>query len=85
MSSQISLTAIQARMAQDVPKGRVDEPTVRRLWWAALATLQDEILGPMELNCGLWVASPLATQCAPNCTGHESYIHMHIHLQILFV
>ncbi len=59
MSSQISLTAIQARMAQDVPKGRVDEPTVRRLWWGALATLQDEILGPMELNQGLWLASPL--------------------------
>ncbi len=65
MSSRISITALQARMAQDVPVGRVDESTVRRLWWGALETLQDEILGPMELSKGLWLASPLPALYEP--------------------
>ena len=52
-------------MAQDVPIGRVDEPTVRRLWWGALDTLQEEILGDMDLSKGLWIASPLPALYEP--------------------
>ena len=46
-------------MADGVPLGRVDEQVARRLWWAALDTLQDQILMPMDLKKGLWLASPL--------------------------
>ncbi|WP_052043957.1 MULTISPECIES: HAMP domain-containing histidine kinase [unclassified Prochlorococcus] len=46
-------------MAEGVPSGRVEEHIVRRLWWAALDILQDEILLPMNLSKGLWLASPL--------------------------
>ncbi len=46
-------------MAVGVPIGRVDEQIARRLWWAALDTLQDQILLPMDFKKGLWLASPL--------------------------
>ncbi len=52
-------------MAEGVPVGRVDEEIVRRLWWAALDTLQDEILLPMNLKKGLWLASPLPALYEP--------------------
>ncbi len=65
MNLSIPLSAIQHRMAQDVPIGRLDEPTVRRLWWGALDTLQDEILGNMDLKKGLWIASPLPALYEP--------------------
>ena len=65
MNSRIALSAIQKRMAKDVPIGRVDEPTVRRLWWGALDTLQEEILGNMDLSKGLWISSPLPALYEP--------------------
>ncbi len=52
-------------MAEGVPFGRVDEPIVRRLWWAALETLQEDILLPMNLSRGLWLASPLPALYEP--------------------
>ena len=67
MSDSISLTTIQQRLAKGVTPGRVDEATVRRLWWAALDTLQDDILLPMDPEKGLWLAAPLpADQLAPS-------------------
>ncbi len=57
--SLIPLSAIQQRMADGVPTGRVDEATIRRLWWAALDTLQEDILSPMNLSTGLWLSAPL--------------------------
>ena len=65
MNSNISLSSIQNRMAQDVPIGRVDEPTVRRLWWAALDSLQEDILLPTNPSQGLWLASPLPALYEP--------------------
>ncbi len=65
MSSFISLTAIQKRMAQDVPDGTVDETTARRLWWGALDTLQNEVLGSTEFTKGIWLASPLPALYEP--------------------
>ena len=65
MSSNISLRAIHERMAQNVPIGSSNESTVRRMWWGALDTLQDEILGPMELSKGIWLASPLPALYEP--------------------
>ncbi len=52
-------------MAKGLPLGQCDEPTVRRLWWAALETLQEDILGPMELKKGLWLAAPLPALYEP--------------------
>ena len=46
-------------MAEGVPPGQADEQTVRRLWWAALDTLQHDIMLPMNASRGLWLASPL--------------------------
>ena len=65
MTSRISLSAIQRRMAKDVPTGSVDEPTVRRLWWGALDTLQKDILQSIEFSKGIWLASPLPALYEP--------------------
>ncbi len=65
MSDSISLTTIQQRLAEGVTPGRVDEATVRRLWWAALDTLQDDILLPMDPEKGLWLAAPLPALYEP--------------------
>ncbi len=46
-------------MAEGVPVGTVDESIARRLWWAALETLQEDILSSIDLSKGLWFASPL--------------------------
>ena len=59
VSDSISLTTIQKRLAEGAPPGRVDEPTIRRMWWAALETLQDDILLPSDPAQGLWLAAPL--------------------------
>ena len=60
MSSGITLQTLQARMAEGLEAGRVDDPTARRLWWAALETLQAELLPATgEAPQGLWIAAPL--------------------------
>tara|TARA_Y100001968_G_scaffold309886_1_gene330256 strand:- start:41037 stop:42413 length:1377 start_codon:yes stop_codon:yes gene_type:complete len=65
VTNSITISSIQERMAEGVPKGRVDETTVRRLWWAALDTLQDEILMNIDLIGGIWLASPLPALYEP--------------------
>ncbi|AAQ00778.1 MULTISPECIES: sensor histidine kinase [Prochlorococcus] len=59
MVNTASISSIQQRMALGAPTGSVDEQIVRRLWWAALDILQEQILLPMNLEKGLWLASPL--------------------------
>ena len=49
------------------------------VWHSPNANIKSLFFGRMHA-----VASPLTSQCAQKCTGHESYIHMHFHLQILF-
>ena len=65
VSDLITHIALQDRMAEGVPPGQSDESTVRRLWWAALETLQADILLPMEPAKGLWLASPLPALYEP--------------------
>ena len=65
MKNIITIGLIQKRIAEGVPLGRLDEPTARRLWWAALDTLQNEILMPMNLTKGIWLASPLPALYEP--------------------
>ncbi len=52
-------------MAEGVPDGRIDDSTVRRLWWAALDTLQYEIFKKIDLTGGIWLASPLPALYEP--------------------
>ncbi|WP_198949685.1 HAMP domain-containing sensor histidine kinase [Synechococcus sp. 1G10] len=61
----VSLADLRARLAQGVPAGRSDEDSVRRQWWGALATLQDDFLPPLQPLRGIWLASPLPALYEP--------------------
>lgn len=52
-------------MAEGLNPGKGDEATVRRLWWAALETLQEDVLLPMDPSSGIWIASPLPALYEP--------------------
>ena len=52
-------------MAKGIHSSGVEEDTVRRLWWAALETLQADILLPMDPMQGLWIAAPLPALYEP--------------------
>ena len=70
MSSGITLQTLQERMAEGLETGRVDDPTARRLWWAALETLQAELLTPSAKPLkGLWIAAPLPALYDPVLLG----------------
>ena len=64
-SSQITIQSLQKRMAEGVPHSSCNESSLRRMWWAALDTLQSEILLPMNLSRGLWLSSPLPALYEP--------------------
>ena len=55
----LSLEQLRQRLAEGVPAGSSDDDSVRRQWWAALATLQDDFLLPLGAQQGVWLASPL--------------------------
>ena len=59
----MNLEELRRLLAEGAPAGRGDEDSVRRLWWAALATLQEELLAPPQR--GLWLASPLPALYEP--------------------
>lgn len=62
----VSLAELRSRLSLDVPPGRGDEDSVRRQWWAALATLQDDLLAPgPDADRGLWLAAPLPALYEP--------------------
>jgi len=61
----VTIEALQKRMAQGVPQTSCTESAVRRMWWAALDTLQSDILLPMNLTRGLWLSSPLPALYEP--------------------
>ena len=64
-SSLITIQSLQKRMAEGVPHSSCNESSLRRMWWAALDTLQSEILLPMNLSRGLWLSSPLPALYEP--------------------
>ena len=64
-TSLVTIQALQKRMAQGVPHAACSESAVRRMWWAALDTLQSDILLPMNLTRGLWLSSPLPALYEP--------------------
>jgi signal transduction histidine kinase len=55
----LSLELLRQRLAEGVPAGSSDDDSVRRQWWAALATLQEDFLLPLGAQQGVWMASPL--------------------------
>ncbi|MEB3198906.1 MAG: histidine kinase dimerization/phospho-acceptor domain-containing protein, partial [Synechococcaceae cyanobacterium] len=62
----VSLADLRALLAAEVPPGRADEDGVRRQWWAALATLQEDLLAPGPgAERGLWLAAPLPALYEP--------------------
>ncbi|MFM7313213.1 MAG: sensor histidine kinase [Cyanobium sp.] len=63
---EVSLSELRRLLAADVPPGRGDEDSVRRQWWAALATLQEDLLAPGPgTGSGLWLAAPLPALYEP--------------------
>ena len=62
----MSLGALRQMLAAGVPAGQSDDDAVRRQWWAALATLQDDFLLPIPDLSGLWLAAPLPALYDPN-------------------
>ena len=61
----MSLAVLRRGLAEGAPAGRGDEDSVRRQWWAALATLQEDLLGPASAGSGLWLAAPLPALYEP--------------------
>ncbi len=61
----VSLARVRACLGAGVPAGRNDEDSVRRQWWAALATLQSEFLLPRRDESGIWLAAPLPALYEP--------------------
>ncbi len=60
-----SLEALRRLLAEGVPAGRGDEDGGRRQWWAALATLQEDFLLPLQPLQGVWLAAPLPALYEP--------------------
>jgi signal transduction histidine kinase len=59
------LAALRRDLARGEGPGRGDEDSVRRQWWAALATLQDDFLMPLGPQPGVWLAAPLPALYEP--------------------
>ncbi len=59
------LDALRRCLCDGVPAGHSDEDGVRRQWWAALATIQGELLSNREQLKGIWLASPLPALYEP--------------------
>ncbi|MEA5415726.1 sensor histidine kinase [Synechococcus sp. BA-132 BA5] len=62
----VSLGELRALLADGVPAGRGDEDSVRRQWWAALATVQEDLLGASPPQPGVWLAAPLPALYEPS-------------------
>ncbi|NDC15253.1 MAG: sensor histidine kinase, partial [Synechococcaceae bacterium WB9_2_170] len=65
-----SLSVLRHQLADGVPPGVGNEDSVRRQWWAALATLQDDLLLPQPHLQGIWLAAPLPALYEPNLLQH---------------
>ena len=61
----VSLEQLRQRLAEGVPAGCSDDDGVRRQWWAALATLQEDFLLPLGVQSGVWLAAPLPALYEP--------------------
>ncbi|WP_254978910.1 sensor histidine kinase [Cyanobium sp. ATX 6A2] len=62
---RVTLDRVRACLGAGVPAGRNDEDSVRRQWWAALATLQSDCLLLRPDQGGVWLAAPLPALYEP--------------------
>jgi len=60
-----TLHDLRRTLSAGVPRGQSDDDSVRRQWWAALATLQEDLLLAEEPLKGLWLAAPLPALYEP--------------------
>jgi hypothetical protein len=60
-----TLQDVRTCLTAGVPPGRNDDDCARRQWWAALATLQDDLLLPAADSRGIWLAAPLPALYEP--------------------
>ena len=64
--ARVTLEDLRRELARGVPAGGSDDDSVRRQWWAALATLQEDLLGRgAGAPQGLWLAAPLPALYEP--------------------
>ena len=56
---------LRQRLAEGSAPGSCDETGVRRLWWAAMETLQRDLLTSETNAKGLWLATPLPALYEP--------------------
>lgn len=61
----VTLRDLRRDLGEGMPPGRSDDDGVRRQWWAALATLQDDLLTGADPPRGIWLAAPLPALYAP--------------------
>lgn len=61
----VSLLQLRHCLTAEVPPGTGTDDAARRQWWAALATLQEDFLQPVEEVSGLWLAAPLPALYEP--------------------
>lgn len=61
----MSLLELRHCLTAEVPPGTSTDDAARRQWWAALATLQEDFLLPLEEVSGLWLAAPLPALYEP--------------------
>ena len=62
----VSLRGLRDLLAEGVPAGKGDEDNVRRQWWAALATVQEDLLLASGPEPGVWLAAPLPALYEPS-------------------
>ncbi len=63
---QASFHTLRSRLAEGVPAGGCDDAGARRLWWAALETLQQALINQSDQPRGVWLAAPLPALYAPS-------------------
>ncbi|MFM7452363.1 MAG: sensor histidine kinase, partial [Cyanobium sp.] len=66
----VTLQDVRTCLTAGVPPGRNDDDCARRQWWAALATLQDDLLLPAGDSRGIWLAAPLPALYDPQLLEH---------------
>jgi rod shape determining protein RodA len=62
----VNLQGLRDLLAEGVPAGKGDEDNVRRQWWAALATVQEDLLLASGPEPGVWLAAPLPALYEPS-------------------
>ena len=81
----MSLRSLRQLLASGVGAGHADDDAVRRQWWAALATLQDDFLLPAAPLSGVWLAAPLPALFDPRLLGQlQGWVWAPAELDTLF-